>query len=417
MAESAVRASGVGKRYPGPGSPLRRLLQAVSGNDRGSTWALRDVSFDVARGEAFGIIGRNGSGKSTLLQILAGTLVPSEGEAWLRGRTGALLELGAGFHPEFSGRENVFFNAALYGISRREVQRRLGDILAFAEIGDYLDRPFKHYSSGMQVRLAMSVQLAIRPDILLIDEALAVGDYFFQQKCLARLRALQAEGITLLLVSHDLNQIRTLCPRALYLSAGRALYVGDSERAARFFYQEGYALPAASRGSTRDQQLLWQTDATARANGARLLQVRLLDGNGEPARQFRLGAAACLEIEFSNPAGLDLHLAVGLKNRHDQLITRLASFMLADQCAPGGERVRYNLQLDLLLEGGQYSLEVALGEQTGPNQLRRHDETPWLGPIEIHWDYTTHTAPFLGLSGLPAQGRFVSLEREAVTTP
>jgi lipopolysaccharide transport system ATP-binding protein len=190
-------------------------------------WALREVGFEVAAGEAVGIIGRNGAGKSTLLQIIAGTLAPTTGEVRTEGRITALLELGSGFNPEFSGRENVFHNAQILGLSRAETENRFDDIASFADIGDFIDQPVKTYSSGMVMRLAFAVQTAVDPKILIVDEALSVGDMFFQAKCMARINKLVDSGVSLLFVSHDITSIRHLCRRAVLMANGRMEYFGD----------------------------------------------------------------------------------------------------------------------------------------------------------------------------------------------
>lgn len=191
-------------------------------------WALRDVSFDVRKGEAFGIIGRNGSGKSTLLQIITGTLSPTVGTIATRGRVAALLELGSGFNPEFTGRENVFLNGALLGFSREEIEARFDRIAAFADIGEHLDQPVQSYSSGMVVRLAIAVQTQVEPDILIVDEALAVGDALFQKRCYRQIEKLLNNGCTLLFVSHDQEIVRTLTSRAVFLSNGHAAKCGNT---------------------------------------------------------------------------------------------------------------------------------------------------------------------------------------------
>jgi lipopolysaccharide transport system ATP-binding protein len=191
-------------------------------------WALRDVSFELQPGEAVGILGRNGAGKSTLLQIIAGTLAPTGGTVETTGRITALLELGSGFNPEFSGRENVFMNAAILGLSREDTERRFDEIAAFADIGDFIDQPVKTYSSGMMMRLAFSVQTAVQPSVLIVDEALGVGDMFFQAKCMTRLRELLDAGVSLLFVSHDVGTVRQICQRAILLHDGCMVGVGSA---------------------------------------------------------------------------------------------------------------------------------------------------------------------------------------------
>jgi lipopolysaccharide transport system ATP-binding protein len=211
---------------------LDRFCRARGVNNNGNLyrehWALRDVSFSLESGEAVGILGRNGAGKSTLLQIIAGTLEPTYGSLQIEGRVTALLELGSGFNPEFTGRENVFLNAMILGMSREDTLARFDDIASFADIGDFIDQPVKTYSSGMMMRLAFAVQTAVDPTILIIDEALSVGDMFFQAKCMARIKKLVSEGVSLLFVSHDVGVVRELCNRAVLLSNGKSVSIGST---------------------------------------------------------------------------------------------------------------------------------------------------------------------------------------------
>lgn len=191
-------------------------------------WALRDVSFELQPGEAVGILGRNGAGKSTLLQIIAGTLEPTSGRVQTTGRITALLELGSGFNPEFTGRENVFLNAQILGLSRADALARFDDIASFADIGDFIDQPVKTYSSGMMMRLAFAVQTAVEPKVLIVDEALSVGDMFFQAKCMARIRRLVDDGVAILFVSHDVGAVRQLCGRTILLNDGKMVAQGET---------------------------------------------------------------------------------------------------------------------------------------------------------------------------------------------
>lgn len=226
----AVAVHDLGKCYHIYNKPEDRLKQALlrfrGRNYFDEFWALRHVSFEVAPGEAVGIVGRNGSGKSTLMQIIAGTLAPTEGQVTVRGRVAALLELGSGFNPDFTGRENVLTYGAILGMSRRDIDERFDEIAAFADIGRFLDQPVKTYSSGMRVRLAFAVQVQVRPEVLIIDEALTVGDNLFQKRCHERLRLLREAGTTLLFVSHQQEIIRTLTSRCVLLHAGTMRAVG-----------------------------------------------------------------------------------------------------------------------------------------------------------------------------------------------
>ncbi|MGA2531175.1 MAG: ABC transporter ATP-binding protein [Acidimicrobiales bacterium] len=198
-------------------------------------WALRDLSFDIKTGETFGIIGRNGSGKSTLLKCIAGILQPTSGQIVVRGHLAAMLELGAGFQPELSGRDNIYLNASLLGLSRRDIARRFDDIVAFAELEDFIDNQVRFYSSGMYVRLGFAVAVNVEPDVLLIDEVLAVGDERFQEKCLDRIHQFQAEGRTIVVVSHSVSMVRQVCDRVVVLENGQAINVGPPGEAIRAF--------------------------------------------------------------------------------------------------------------------------------------------------------------------------------------
>jgi ABC-type polysaccharide/polyol phosphate transport system ATPase subunit len=208
--------------------PLKEFFAAQAAAQFRDFYALKDISFEVRKGESVGIIGRNGSGKSTLLQIIAGTLQPSAGTVNVNGRVAALLELGSGFNPEFTGRENVFLNGAILGLSRAEIEARFDDIAAFADIGDFMEQPVKTYSSGMMMRLAFSVQTAVDPDILIVDEALSVGDAAFVAKCIKRVSDFLRKGGTLLFVSHDSGLVKQLTSRSLYLDHGRQVAFGDT---------------------------------------------------------------------------------------------------------------------------------------------------------------------------------------------
>ena len=226
----ALGVKNVSKQFRIYDRPFDRLAESLS---RGRLrrhkefWALRDISFDIQAGTTVGIIGQNGCGKSTLLQIISGTLTPTSGQVWSQGRIAALLELGAGFNPEFTGEENVFMNASLMGFSHRETARLFPTIARFAEIGQFIHQPVKTYSSGMYVRLAFAIAASVEPDILVIDEALAVGDAVFQHRCIRRIKELHDRGCTILFVSHDTAAVRALCDRAILLNAGRMIADGD----------------------------------------------------------------------------------------------------------------------------------------------------------------------------------------------
>ena len=223
------------------GAPFRRLSSVVRGQSSAvsneTIWALKDVSFQVKPGEVVGIIGRNGAGKTTLLKILSRITEPTEGQAEIHGRVGSLLEVGTGFHPELTGRENIYLNGAILGMKRAEIERKFDEIVAFAEIEKFIDTPVKHYSSGMYVRLAFAVAAHLEPEILLVDEVLAVGDAAFQEKCLRHIRSLKDLGITVLFVSHNLHAVQSLCPRVILLNDGQILLDGPANEVVPHYYR------------------------------------------------------------------------------------------------------------------------------------------------------------------------------------
>ena len=230
---NAVEFQGVSKSYAiydAPGDRLKELLSLNRLKRHQDFWALHDVSFEVKRGETFCIVGENGSGKSTLLQMVAGILHPTSGTVAVHGRVSALLELGAGFNPEFSGRDNVYLNGSILGLTTRQIDQRYQDIAAFAEIGDFIDQPVKTYSSGMVVRLAFAVAINVDPEILLVDEALAVGDIYFRQRCMRKVHELRQRGITILFVSHAVSDVKAIGDRVLWLDHGRMIDCGEPDR-------------------------------------------------------------------------------------------------------------------------------------------------------------------------------------------
>lgn len=230
--ESRIRANNISKCFRLYNDPMSRLKEAFWRGRRSfhqEFWALRDITMSIDEGSTVGVIGRNGSGKSTLLQLIAGILTPTSGEFTVQGRIAALLELGSGFDPEFTGRENVFMNGSILGLTRKEMAARFEDIEKFAEIGTFIDQPVKLYSSGMFVRLAFATAINVDPDILLVDEALAVGDVVFQHRCMSKIREIQQSGKTIFFVSHDISAVQKLCTKAILLEQGRIVCMGEPE--------------------------------------------------------------------------------------------------------------------------------------------------------------------------------------------
>ena len=239
--EIILKMENISKRFEMYERPFDRLKQMMFGRYGKQFfkefWALRDINFEVRRGECMGVIGKNGAGKSTLLQILVGTLRPTTGTVYTKGRIAALLELGSGFNPEFTGHDNVYLNAAILGLSKEETDACYQEILDFAGIGDFINQPVKTYSSGMMVRLAFAVQIMVKPDILIVDEALSVGDAAFQRKCFAHLENMLARGMTLFLVTHDTETVKRFCPNVIFLKDGRMEFMGPSQEGVVRYFQ------------------------------------------------------------------------------------------------------------------------------------------------------------------------------------
>jgi lipopolysaccharide transport system ATP-binding protein len=267
-----------------------RLAGRESGHEKEEIWALRDVSFGVDEGEVLGVIGRNGAGKSTLLKILTRITTPTSGRAVIRGRVGSLLEVGTGFNPELTGRENVFLNGSILGMKRREIQRKLNDIIEFSGVEKFIDTPVKRYSSGMSVRLAFSVAAHLEPEIMLVDEVLAVGDAEFQQRCLGRMEDLSGEGRTVLFVSHNMQAVNQLCDRAIWLEGGRIHEEGDPSDVVTHYLHSAFG--SGSRIS-------WPDDDSAPGDDlARLLSVRAVNEDGETVDTVDVRKPVGIEITF-----------------------------------------------------------------------------------------------------------------------
>lgn len=267
--------------------PQARRARAARGTSN-IFWALKNVSFEIKRGEIVGIIGRNGAGKSTLLKILSRITEPSEGRVRIRGRVGSLLEVGTGFHPELSGRENIFLNGAILGMKKTEIERKFDEIVAFAEVGKFIDTPVKHYSSGMYLRLAFAVAAHLEPEILLVDEVLAVGDAAFQKKCLGKMGDIAGQGRTVLFVSHNMPAVRTLCHRAILLDQGQIEAEGEADSVVRSYLQ----------GESQSSRRVWKDEARPGNRSCRLNSVRLLDENGNEAASIHISEDMFVEIDY-----------------------------------------------------------------------------------------------------------------------
>ncbi|MEP6912319.1 MAG: ABC transporter ATP-binding protein [bacterium] len=357
MSDIAIRCEGLSKQYrigqperykalrdvitDAAAAPFRRLGSAISNGNKAtasslrnpksetpnSIWALDDVSFEVKRGEVVGIIGRNGAGKSTLLKILSRITEPTRGHAEIQGRVGSLLEVGTGFHPELTGRENIYLNAAILGMRRLEVQRKFDEIVAFAEIEKFIDTPVKRYSSGMYVRLAFAVAAHMDTDVLLVDEVLAVGDAQFQKKCLGKMEEVSKCGRTILLVSHQMATVQNLCDQGILLSQGLVAREGKISEVVRHYLMESNSMATLTFADRTDR----------RGSGAlRFTGIALKDDCGEQVKGFACGGPAVLELSFLNSNGRNLrNVRIGLGVDND-LGQRIAVFSthLADQDFP-----------------------------------------------------------------------------------
>ena len=315
-------------------------------------WALRDIDLEIEAGTTIGLIGPNGSGKSTLLKTIGGIIQPTEGRVQRRGQLAALLELGAGFHPDLTGRENVYLNASILGLSREETDLHFDEIVEFSGIGEFIDTQVKFYSSGMYVRLAFAVAIHVDPDILLVDEVLAVGDEAFQKKCLDKIRAFQEEGRTIILVTHTLSQITALCSRAIVLAKGGVVFDGDPEDAVAIL-RSGFAAT-----TPREAEQIVEAEERAEIHA-----VRTLDADGRPADQFQTGDDITVEVEVEGvrPAG-SWGVGLHIDNPFGQLVTGATTGSLGqDPKGPldGRRRVRFTLP-NVPIGSGEYGVTVAV---------------------------------------------------------
>lgn len=321
MSDVVIRVEGVGKEFMrcGPRAGLKEVLSRAATaplrflrrRDRGIRrddrfWALQDVSFEVKQGEVIGVIGRNGAGKSTLLKILSRIIPLTEGRVEIYGQVGALLEVGTGFHPELSGRDNVYLNGAILGMRRREIQRKFDDIVAFAEVEEFLDTPVKHYSSGMYMRLAFAVAAHLEPEILIVDEVLAVGDVGFQRKCLGKMEQVGREGRAVVFVSHDMAAVARLCPRALLLDRGRIVAQGPTNEVVQSYLTTGLVHHACRAWSG-------PLDTCPGDDWVRLRAVRVVSERGELVSAADIRRPVGVEMEYEvlregRPIAPNIHL-------------------------------------------------------------------------------------------------------------
>ena len=390
--DAMFEVKGLGKSYQIYEKPHHRLMQMLLGRIGKSYyrefWALKDITFSVPKGQIVGILGKNGAGKSTLLQIICGTLAPSHGEVQVRGRVAALLELGSGFNPEFTGIENIYMNAQILGLTREQTDAKLDDILAFADIGDFVHQPVKTYSSGMFARLAFAVVIHVEPDILIVDEALSVGDAWFQHKSMARMKQLMESGCTVLFVSHSIDAVRALCDEAIWLEKGLVKMQGSVTEVTNAYMNDVFiehnriVLQATQTSVDEEQKALSdnrQTEiAPSEADGAQevrnaavrldggivlnVLSKNLRNSKGQVTDRIEQGERFSLEFEIQILKPVK-NLSVGflIKDQFGQELTGESYFNTYRHSLdfPAGRSVRFVFGSKMLLRGGQ-SYSVAL---------------------------------------------------------
>jgi lipopolysaccharide transport system ATP-binding protein len=348
----AIRADNLGKRYRlGTSAPYKTLRESLPGLFRGaargiralgsgpreeeSFWALRDVSFEVGHGEVVGVIGRNGAGKSTLLKILSRITWPTEGRALIYGRVGSLLEVGTGFHPELTGRENIFLNGAIMGMRKAEIAAKFDEIVAFSEVDKFVDTAVKHYSSGMYVRLAFAIAAHLEPEILIVDEVLAVGDLAFQQKCLGKMSEVSQQGRTILFVSHNMAVVEKLCQRAIVLQNGRIDFQGETEEAIHHYMNK---MLDANKAEGHTFDLSGAKDRRSHV-GKLLKRLELFGSDDLPVLEgVRLGSSLKLKVHFDLPRPTrSFDVGLGFESMFGQRIFTAHSVFEPER--PAGERV------------------------------------------------------------------------------
>jgi ABC-2 type transport system ATP-binding protein len=319
-------------------------------------WALRDIGFEINPGESVGVLGRNGAGKSTLLSMLCGVTAPTSGRIAVRGRVAPLISVGVGFHPEMTGRENVYVNGTILGMTSREIDQRFDDIVQFAEIERFIDTPVKFYSSGMFVRLGFSVAVAADPDVLLVDEVLAVGDLPFQIRCFERMSEIRAQGTTIVVVTHNLASVRSFCDRGIVLRQGRMVFDGPTFAAVSAYHELLGELPDDSAND----------EAQDRDAGA-ITGVELLRADGQPSAHFHAGEAMIVRIAVEAFRNIDAPLAwLGVNTA-----TGIAAYSTANVPQPfpplrAGEKAVYEIETSLQLATGSFTAEVGFLRQTAP---------------------------------------------------
>lgn len=356
-------------RARGKEDPFLKIGDVNDRTKKGSSdlvWALKDINFEVKQGEVLGIIGKNGAGKSTLLKILSRVTGPSTGNVKVKGRIASLLEVGTGFHPELTGRENIFLNGAILGMTKQEIKSKFDEIVDFSGVERYIDTPVKRYSSGMYVRLAFAVAAHLEPEILIVDEVLAVGDAEFQKKCLGKMKDVSGQGRTVLFVSHNMAAVKSLCTQGLILQQGKLIYAGGSDDACSNYL--------SSSISKSNETLFTRSDRSG--NGyLRATEIFFTDRNGKTLQQLISGEYVKLNIDFKKTISdvlTDFFIGIVVKNEHEVIQTFIASDELGEKFNVASETGRFEIEIDeILLRGGLYSINLTLSRK--PSSASSHE--------------------------------------------
>jgi len=343
------------KQYPSRWSRLGEWLDPQDKPRHRLHWALKDVNFSIESGEAVGIVGINGAGKSTLLKMIAGTVLPTTGIISISGRVAALLELGMGFHPDFTGRQNVYMAGQLLGLTKGQITDSMAEIEQFAEIADYIDQPVRVYSSGMQVRLAFSLAVCVRPDVLIVDEALSVGDIVFQQKCMNRIREFRESGTTILLVTHDIGALSSICDRMILIAEGTSIFDGPVSQGIENYFSE-----LASRKSNWKEYVNNELELSQ----TYISDLRISSRDGHDGLLFE-GEKAFVTLRLQNLESFaDPHVGIRIQDRHGLIAFEANTFgqgvMLRDQVGDSLDDFELELSLTINLSQGEYTLAVGI---------------------------------------------------------
>jgi lipopolysaccharide transport system ATP-binding protein len=398
----------LGKKYRRYASQWHRLAEILSWGryqNHEIHWALKDINFEINKGEAIGIIGENGAGKSTLLKLLVGTTQPNEGSVQTSGRVAALLELGMGFHPDFTGRENAAMSCRMAGLSNAEIKAAMPQIKHFSELGDFLDQPLRVYSTGMQMRLAFSAATVIRPEILIVDEALAVGDAYFQHKCIQRIRSFQQEGTTLLFVSHDPGAVKTLCRRGLLFDKG--MLITDSQADAVLDYYN--AMIAKKNEDEEIQQIETQSSRVMTRSGsgeASILKVEMLNEKNQPTRGFQVGEPTKIVCQIGVNTYIErLNAGILIRDRlGNNIFGTNTSHLKKDATAvEAGDTLAVEFTLPLNLGRGSYSLSAAVH----PGATHLEGNFDWWDQCLVFQIISHSSANFTGVVSLPVDIKLI----------